>query len=517
MLLLAGDATITSEPTTTSTAQLPLLLAQKVGPTLLLGRIQAATLYGINLSTTAPSTTTAQLPLLLAQRPKLTDTLTLGHISAATLYGVNLGGSSSVALTLKNITANATVRGVNLAPSGFLAVGPSCPSIMVEIDLNDPTDPDRAWRDVTAYVRDVQITRGGRDHELRRSEVGTCQVVVSNRDGRFDPANDTSPYWPNLKRLRWLRVRGLYGNNVYPRCQMLIESIDQDWPGVGMDAQAVIRCADPLKILGLYDLEGETFPAETTGDRIARLLDLADVTSSSVASGHSSCVDVGDPLAEGTIALEHARAVEETENGQLFCDGAGLVVFQDRHLRALNKTATGTVGDSPGEIPYRAAMLAYDDAAVANSIRVTTATGTAVEREDAASIQSYYRRRLTRQLLTDDENDAANTAEYLLGLYADPPTRLPRITLLGQADPTQWPTILNLENGTLLRWRRRPSTEGASRTIEKRVIVERISETIEPKTSWETTIDVSPADLWDYWILGDATYGILDQTTRAGY
>ena len=63
------------------------------------------------------------------------------------------------------------------------------------------------WVDISDRMVSFS-SRWGRDDDLSEFRAGTLEVVLDNADGRFDPDNTSSPYWPNLKPLTWVRLRG---------------------------------------------------------------------------------------------------------------------------------------------------------------------------------------------------------------------------------------------------------------------------------------------------------------------
>lgn len=85
----------------------------------------------------------------------------------------------------------------------------SLDQVRVEFDpVNLPFGRDGEWTDwvdITAAVHTINIRRG-RDGALDDFEAGTCRVVVSNDDRRFDPQNRTSPFWQT-----WLTLPGASG------------------------------------------------------------------------------------------------------------------------------------------------------------------------------------------------------------------------------------------------------------------------------------------------------------------
>lgn len=79
--------------------------------------------------------------------------------------------------------------------------GPRC-----HIDFaTNPYDATRQWTDVTEWLRafDVGV---GRQHELLTFEPQEGEIVFDNRDGRFDPSNTGSPYYPNVLPIRPVRL-----------------------------------------------------------------------------------------------------------------------------------------------------------------------------------------------------------------------------------------------------------------------------------------------------------------------
>lgn len=68
-----------------------------------------------------------------------------------------------------------------------------------------PFDPP-SWTDISAFTRGVDTSRG-RQHELSRFEPGKLTALLHDfGDGRFDPSNTSSPYYPGVTIARQSRV-----------------------------------------------------------------------------------------------------------------------------------------------------------------------------------------------------------------------------------------------------------------------------------------------------------------------
>lgn len=93
------------------------------------------------------------------------------------------------------------------------------PAVTVEVALTTPPDSlTPAWQEFTDRVelqQKVKITRGRAD-EFSEVQPSKLNLVFDNRDGALTPLKATSPYYPNIKKGRRIRVSarpaGQYGN-----------------------------------------------------------------------------------------------------------------------------------------------------------------------------------------------------------------------------------------------------------------------------------------------------------------
>jgi hypothetical protein len=87
------------------------------------------------------------------------------------------------------------------------------------------------WTDITSYVnRQAGVSfQRGRQHSLQRSQAGTLTLRLANTDGRFDPGNASSPYYPYVQVNTPIRVSGLIGGTPYRRWRGFVERWTQTW------------------------------------------------------------------------------------------------------------------------------------------------------------------------------------------------------------------------------------------------------------------------------------------------
>ena len=111
-----------------------------------------------------------------------------------------------------------------------------------------------------------------------------------------------------------------------------IDSWDFDYPENGFDAIATIRAFDALSVLSKINLDYTVNLAESTGGRIQRMLNKAEVSWNPALTdieGGQNTVQ-GDEVSSGTSVLSYIQQVAKSEPGDIFVTRDGLVVFRDR-------------------------------------------------------------------------------------------------------------------------------------------------------------------------------------------
>jgi len=210
--------------------------------------------------------------------------------------------------------------------------------------------------------------------------------------------------------------------------------------------------------------------------------------------------------------------------------GDGVLVYQNRHWRYENSTSVtsqATIGDGVGELPYTKLELSYDDSQIWNDVRITPTGGTVQTASDSTSQSTYAKRTLARTLIIGDASgvggntqavEAKSAAQYLLANYKEPALRATSASVRPVSDATGalWTQILNRALSDRITTTKRPPGGGAAITGDYFIeaIEHRIGNVAE---DWETTWQLSPANAQAFWIMQNATFGLLDSTTRLAY
>jgi hypothetical protein len=400
------------------------------------------------------------------------------------------------------------------------------------------------WTDITAYVRDESIAiRRGRSDERSPYESGTLTLTLDNRDRRFEPSNEDSPYWPNVLPNRWVNIRAQWNSVWYDLYTGYVTSWKQQYD-YAFDATVVLEAADAFRLFNL-ERRTDTVSGTVTDYSVLTLLCI----KISWPSGNRNFDSINDRSQIGDYAitngnvLEAMRSVADGTLGSLFMDVDGQLRWQSRFYRARTNTPLAVFGDASvaqnsnawilgslglgllgqttvlrgaltwlPELPYRDVSFDYSERTLFNHIQVSRIGGVVQEEENAASIATYRRRTLQRlnlNLLNDTDADAQ--AQYLLQQYATPVVRPSSVTITPLATDLLWEPVLSLNLNQRIRVLKRP---GGGAPIVKDARIEGIEHRFTKHGDWETTYRLSPATGGDYWALDTSA---LDSGTILTY
>jgi hypothetical protein len=264
-------------------------------------------------------------------------------------------------------------------------------------------------------------------------------------------------------------------------------------------------------------VESSPYPAGTTGAAATIILDAIGVAAGDreIAAGSLTSVPAWSP---GGSATAHAllTRLAQAEQGVYFVSKEGKVTFFPRSWR-FNLGTPGNVL-SGTQIPYSNFRASYDEKFLYPVVRATRAGGTPQEARDAAAVTAYGPRTLDlgSSLLLDSDNQAYAYAEAMLYRYKAPKLRVEQIELMGELKPAaNWPVLLSTDVGGYVQLQALPP---GGVFLQKNIFIEQIQITI-TGNDWRFVWSTSPADadLITFWLLDDATWGVLDSTTRLAF
>lgn len=256
------------------------------------------------------------------------------------------------------------------------------------------------------------------------------------------------------------------------------------------------------------------YNGENSGSRIGRWLGYAYAGPKDIRQGQST-MGVSQ-VTRNTGCLAAVLQVQQSENGVLFADSDGYVQFYSRNYQFTNITPQWTLGES--STPYQPDIAYdFDPTLVYNDITVSRQDGVSVEVTNTTSMQQYGNRGLSITSYVQSDGEVIDAANYYSGRYAQPLTRLNTLTVEAASTPAtapRWPQVLGMDISDRISVTRTTSafTETGQFFIQQRSPVLSFE-----GGQWQVGLQANPVDPNQPWILGDATYGVLDTTTRLSY
>ena len=314
--------------------------------------------------------------------------------------------------------------------------------------------------DVTDRVKSVTINRG-RSRELDRFTTGSANLTFKNQDRAFDPFFDSSPFYPDIRPRRNIRVSTIVNGSTAVQFTGLVEDWGLDYDVRGQ-SDAFAACVDGFILFGGQQLDFGTATPQRSGERIDAILDLPEVNwPAGLRDIDEGAQSFGaDTIDQGRETLDYLQLVATSEPGQLFMSKDNKVTFRDRNTAAtIGKI---TFSDAGTAIPYNNITVTFGTELLYNRAVISNLGGTPQIAENTASINDYGVVSLELNgLLIDTDEDCDALANFIVNKYSEPDLRFDTLSVelagLGTADQG---AILDVELTDVIRVEYEPNGFG---------------------------------------------------------
>lgn len=203
------------------------------------------------------------------------------------------------------------------------------PDVRVEIAFNAgyvTPSADRVWTDVSEWVElhqgiDIDV---GRQDERSTADANQLSLTLDNKDGRFTALRAASPYYPNVKVGRPIRVSVLtQTGHTSVRFVGFIDEWPVEWDGSDAYAKAQIKAASRLSRLGLTAKLKSTIEQEILTDSPAALWTLAEPQGATSAGDSSGRGAAPLTIITGTTPMTFGEGVGPPTDGLTAAQFAG--------------------------------------------------------------------------------------------------------------------------------------------------------------------------------------------------
>jgi len=356
--------------------------------------------------------------------------------------------------------------------------------------------------------------RRGKQSEFANVEAGTLTLRLDNRDRAFDSEYASSPYYPNVKPRKRIRVRASTDGGSTWR-QLFTGYVERWEPKyIGFDAVVDVTASDAFKLLASAQVSFSD-GAAAAGTAISHVLDQINWPA---ADRYTSGTNTTIPAATYTNqnALQLMQSMADAEAGTFFVEYDGFVAIHNRYYRTVAQANPfATFGLGSGEDPYVDVGWSYSDAYLANEVHVTRSGGTEQIASDSASDTAFGTAVQTKSgMLLGTDTEALSLANWLLRRGKTPALRIESLVLNGDLKSAMWPNLINriLDEHLRIKF----TVPGSASIIQKDGYIIGITHEI-TGDQWLTTWRLIPTDAETVWVLGDSINGVLGMTTYPAY
>ena len=409
--------------------------------------------------------------------------------------------------------------------------------LTVEVGFDsEPFASSQTFTDISQYVRNISISRG-RSNELGQFKAGSCELLLSNADNRFNPTQTTYYYdsvngRTKIQPLKTLKVSATYSGTTYVLYYGFLDTIPVKYPALGADSTVTFRAIDAFKIfqsqtiqsvgwkigqsgfseLGISTRLGYNDIQELTSSRVQRLLNSIGFPSAMRDINTGTLQIQQQPIT--TNLLSGLQECETAENAQFFIGANGYATFRNRDYKLSNAKATtvqATFDNSGSNLPYKNVETSFDTNEVRNVYEWTRTSGSQQYTADADSVNRYTAKTSTVTTKNISDADVLSIIQQKLTETSTPIERIDNLSISPRDDINLWPKVLGLEFGDRVKVN---ITNPNSTTFTDEVWIESITHNIDSSNQkWNYKLNLSPAGS-SAWVLGQAKLG---EGTRFAY
>jgi hypothetical protein len=287
--------------------------------------------------------------------------------------------------------------------------------------------------DISNQVTNISIA-GGYNLLQDQFQATISKIRLVDPNGDWNPQNTSSPYYGKLVPNRKMRVSATYAGVTHYLFSGYTSAYNYSYPKDQAFGWLDITCSDAFRLFQLANVTTITgaIAGQDTGTRVNTILDQIGFPNSlrEVTTGGTETICQADPATART-ALQTLKQTEATEQGGLYIDGEGDVVFRSRAYiqskSGKNPTYFSNAGDG---ISYKNLTFALDDKLIINTATFANVGGTDQTYVNAASVAKYFPHSFSSKVLVGaTDADAFNVAATYVQTRAETSLRIDALVL----------------------------------------------------------------------------------------
>jgi hypothetical protein len=228
-----------------------------------------------------------------------------------------------------------------------MAVG----TYVMAVDWSGDGDFGDTGEDITARTISVEYNRGNdyASQLVGKATAGTLTAMLNNESGDYSTFNASSPLAGNLVPGRKIKLTANDGSTTFTLWSGFLDSIEP-MPAASGPNLARLRAIGPLGYLNKFEVSTAMFTDTATGALVGEILDAAGWPADD-RDIDTGLITLPYFWAQRTPTFQALRLIEDTETAMLEENGAGQIVYRDRHARSKDARSTAsqaTYSDASG-------------------------------------------------------------------------------------------------------------------------------------------------------------------------
>lgn len=362
------------------------------------------------------------------------------------------------------------MAGTDITYTCEIAFGGSVEGLFrIDVSTVDGTDVISGWPadvgfdDVTDDLVSFSIRRG-RSNDQAQLLAGGLSFRLRDQSGKYNPANTSSAYYPNVAPFKVVRIQATYDGSTHTLFYGFVTNITNN--ADPNNAQTTFACSDLFAWLTLRKPSISATGSTTTGAAISTVLDEVEWPASLRDLDTGDAID--DFSADGSkTCLSLIKSLLDAELGLFYIAGDGKATFKNRNARFASVASSSTISGASN--PLMKFQSTNSVSTIFNASTVTRTGGSAQTATNTDSINTYGRRdapSITTSYVSTDAQALGRAALRVVKLK-DPKTPA-AATLFSQSTTTE--AMLTRELGD-----RVTITEPFQNTSAKQYFIESIA------------------------------------------
>ena len=133
------------------------------------------------------------------------------------------------------------------------------PELKIELSVGASDGPytvSPTWADITGDVRELSLRRGRAD-DFEQNFRSSANLVIENKDRKYDPFNASGTFYGKLTPRKQIRITAIVNSVEYPMFRGVVNGFPVSWTKAGKESTINVEAFDFLSLLAVQQLKSD--------------------------------------------------------------------------------------------------------------------------------------------------------------------------------------------------------------------------------------------------------------------